>query len=357
LLATIFFPSRAHGEHGLFNVELDIGGTALATDTAAEDVKRAGLDLSVSADMPLKPLPMLAPQIGYTFDFLPGKAGIHMISAGLRARVLDDDSGYGLSPLWPSGAKKGSFHGNLYVEAGLGYVHAPTAGGDDHWFGFSFGVGYQVSLTSPIQMGPYVRYQHVVFNDAKDPVFISFGVSISFGYPKKIEAAPAEPKRPPEKMAEPTLEGKPGDRDGDGVGDATDLCPITAPGVTVDDKGCMELRGKMIFPELLFEKSTVRLPPDALLLIKRLADVLKAHSNVYVRVVSFSDELPSETENLALAEKRAQKIRKLLMEHGVQAARIQAEGSRPKPPPPGEAKTPWWERRTMFRFRVGGFPQ
>jgi outer membrane protein OmpA-like peptidoglycan-associated protein len=204
-----------------------------------------------------------------------------------------------------------------------------------------------------------VRYQHVVFQDAKDPVFISFGLAVSFGYPSKIVSAPEEEEQqpPPEKMAEPNLVGKPGDEDGDGVGDATDLCPITAPDVEVDDKGCMELRGKMIFPELLFEKGTTRLPGEALLLIKRLSDVLKAHSDIYLRVVCFTDEMPSETENLDLADKRAAKIRQLLIDHGVQGARIQAEGSRPKPPPPGEPKTPWWERRTMFRLRVGGFPQ
>jgi outer membrane protein OmpA-like peptidoglycan-associated protein len=313
--------------------------------------------LALRVDMPLSMLPMLAPQVGYSFDFLPGKSGLHAATAGVRVRILNDESGWGLGGLWPARAPKGSWHGNLYLEGNLGYVHAPTVGGDAHWFGFGFGLGYQVSLASPLQLGPYVRYQHVVFKGAEDPVLISFGVSIAFGYPKKIPKTVKDEKKaaPPEKMAEPRLAGKPGDKDGDGVGDATDLCPISAPKVAVDQKGCMELRGKMIFPEVLFSKGGLRLSGEALLTIKRLSDVLKAHSDVYVRVLAFADDGKSAAENQKLAQARAQKIVSLLKKHGIQAARLQAVGSRPTPPPPGVTKTPWWDHRVVFRMRMGGF--
>ena len=350
-------PSGARADSGAFNVELDIGGAALATDTAASDVKRFGMDLSVKADYPVPSFPLLAPQLAYAFEYLPGKSGVHSVMAGLRARILDDDSGFGLSPLWPGGAPKGSFHGNFYVEGNLGYVYAPTVGGDNNWFGFSLGLGYQMALSSPLHLGAYVRYQHVVFKEAKDPVFITFGISIAFGYPKKMPKVQKKEKKeePPEKMAEPTLEGKPGDKDGDGVGDATDLCPISAPNIEIDKKGCMALRGKMIFQDVLFSKGGLGLSGEALLRLKRLADVLKANSQVYVQVSVFADDAKSASGNNALADKRAEKIKKYLVKYGVQQVRIRATGSPPAPPPPGQPKTPWWDHRVEFSFRMNSF--
>ena len=344
---------ESRADSGLWNVELNVGGAALATDSAASDVKRFGMDLAIKADMPLPMLPIVAPQVQYAFEFLPGKSGVHSVMAGVRARILDDKSGFALSPLWPSNAKKGSIHGNFYVEGNLGYVYAPTVGGDSNWFGFSLGLGYQLAVASPMQAGLYARYQQVIFKEAKDPVFITFGISLSFGWPREMpKKKEVKVEEPPEVMAEPTLEGKPGDIDGDSVGDATDLCPITAPRVEVDDKGCMALRGRMIFPEVLFSHGGVRLSGEALLKLKRLSDVLKANSSVYVQVAAHADDAGSAADNMLLAEKRAKRIKEVLEKYGVQSARIQAAGAQPSPPPPGETKTPWWDRRVVFRFRM-----
>ncbi len=356
LLSLALCPCEARAEAGTWNLELNLGGAALLTDTAAPDVKRFGLDLAVKADMPLPMFPMVAPQIQYAFDFLPGKSGIHSVMAGVRARVLEGGPGFALSPLWPSSAPKGGLHGNFYVEGNLGYVHAPTVAGDSNWFGFSLGVGYQMAVASPLHVGAYVRYQQIVFKGAKDPIFLTFGVAVSFGWPKEImdvkEAPP--PDEPPEEMAEPNLVGKPGDQDGDGVPDEIDLCPITAPGVEVDERGCMVLRGRMMFPEILFYEGRTRLPGKALLQLKRLADTLNANSNVYVQVYTYADEEDSATENMMLADKRAERIKEWLVKFGVQTARIKSSSGPAERPPPGREKPPWWERRVDFRFRIHG---
>jgi outer membrane protein OmpA-like peptidoglycan-associated protein len=349
---------EARAEQGPFNIHLGVGGTALATDTAVSGVKRVGVDLNIRADVPLPgPVRMLAPQVGYAFDFLPGKSGVHAVLAGLRVRPLNDQSGY-LWNMWPRHAKRGSWQGNLYIGGAVGYVYAPTTVGDKHWFGFEFDVGYQFSLASPIQIGPYVRYQHVVFKGSKDPIFIGFGLSISFGYPSKAARAtgppPKAPPLPRVVMPEPKLEGKPGDKDGDGVGDATDLCPISAPKVEVDKKGCLALKGKMVFPELTFRAKTPQILGLGLLALKRLSFVLKAHSNVYVTVTAFADDMGNAQKNLTLANKRAQAVRKALVDFGVQPPRITATGSGPAPPPAGTPQPAYWPRRVEFRFRLTG---
>lgn len=353
----------ARAENGLFNLHLELGGTALATDTAVKGVKRAGLDLTVRADYPLPMFRMLAPQITYAFDFLPGKSGVQAFMAGLRVRPLNDESGY-FASLWPSKARKGSIWGNLFVSASLGYVYAPTASDDNHWFGFGFEAGCEFSVASPIQMGPYVRYQQVVFTGkAKDPIFIGFGLSISFGYPTRMpaQAAKAPPPKPrvaeevEEPMADPGLAGRPGDKDGDGVPDEKDQCPITAPRVEVEATGCMALKGKMVFWSLQFNPKTTVLTGKGVLALKRLSDVLKANKSVSVSVSVFADDHQNAVKDLDLANKRAQVVRRRLIRFGMDQKRITSVGSRPQPPP-AESPVPLdrWNKRVEFRFQMGG---
>jgi len=341
--------SQSRAERGKWNIEVNVGAAALATDTAAPGVKRFGLDLGLKADYPLPVFPMLAPQVGYRFDFLPGKSGVQSVLAGVRFRPLSDESGYPAN-LWPSGAGKGSILGALCVDASVGYTYAPTVSGKKNWFTYGFGLGYQLSVVSPLQMGLYVRYGQVVFPHAKDPIFVTFGLSVAFTYPKRVvrRRSTAKPRLVAEVMAEPNLVGKPGDRDGDSVADASDLCPITAPSVAVDEKGCTVLHGKLAPADTHFEVGSDRLSGRALLAIRRLADVLKIYPKIWVMVIAHA----ADQEAADLGMRRAKKVAAALVRFGVGASRVRSMAEPPGYPPPGQTPPPWWTRRVAFRFRL-----
>ena len=339
---SLFGGGSAHAGSAQWTVSARLGGTGLATDTAAEGVGRFGLHTGLAADFLLPMLPGLAPEVSYEFSYLPGEAAAHRLEAGLAIR-----------PLLLAGSPLRL--GEVILEAALGYVRAPTQAGDANWFGFSIGAGmlFHIPALAGLMAGPYLRYEHVVFDGARDPIFVSFGLQAAYGG-RSTTARPqrahrlAQPAQPVQ-MAEPQLQGRPGDADGDSVADASDLCPITAPGTEVDEHGCMVLKGKMVFPDVSFQRGSDRLTPKGLLALKRLADAVKAQKAPVVIIVWAYAE-PSEGTEIAV--KRAKRVAEALERFGIPASRIQAG-----PVPPGTVdldrpQGPWWPRRVVFRFRL-----
>ncbi len=332
------------------DLSVDLGGGALVTDAAGPGVKRGGLDLSVWADLRIPGVEALAPQAVYEFIFLPGKAGVHRLGFGARVRLFRFFS-------------KPPVRDDLVFSMDLGYVYAPTTTGDKNWFGYSAGLSYMVTRWSPVEFGPYFRLFHVVFKDARDPVFVTFGLTGSFslfggkgGQAAKPKAAPGPA---PEVMAEPDLQGKPGDRDGDGVGDASDLCPISAPGTKVDERGCMVLKGKMVLPDVHFDKGQTRLSGRALLALKRLADVVRVQEGVpgVARVTVTVWAYAESGEPAGIAAKRAARIREALVRYGVPAGRVGAQAAPVQVVDLDRPLGPWWGRRVVFRFHIDFAPK
>ncbi len=292
------------------------------------------------ADFLLPVLPGLAPELSYEFSYLPGPAAAHRLEVGAALRPFRF-------------VGKGLNLGELVVEAALGYVRAPTEAGDANWFGFSLGLGFlfRIPALAGLLAGPYLRYEQVVFDGAADPIFLSFGVQLAYGARRRVPSAPkpAAHRRAPVEMAKPELRGRPGDLDGDSVADASDLCPLTAPGTRVDERGCMILKGKMVFADVSFSSGSDELSPKALLALKRLADAVKAQ-RVPVVVVVWAYAAPGEGTDLA--GRRAKRVAAALVRYGLDAKRIQAG-----PVPPGtidldRPQGPWWPRRVVFRFKL-----
>ena len=343
VLAAVTVWSRADARPPVVDLALEAGGAALATDSAAEEVKRFGLDLGLWADLRIPGLEALAPQLQYEFEFLPGKSAVHRLGVGARVRLFRF---FDKPPL----------RDDLVFSFDLGYVYAPTTTGDKNWFGYSLGLSYLVTRWSPLHFGPYVKIFQVVFKEARDPLFVTFGISGSFALFESRRVVVTRPravaaKEPPEVMAEPNLQGKPGDKDGDGVVDASDLCPITAPAVQVDDRGCMVLKGKMVFPEVHFDRGQTRLSGKALLALKRLADVVHAPEKDRIQrvtVVVWAYAEPSEPAGIAA--KRAAKIRDALIRYGVPAAQVRAQAAPVNVVDLDRPLGPWWGRRVVFKF-------
>jgi outer membrane protein OmpA-like peptidoglycan-associated protein len=353
LLAFVLGARPAAAEEGLVNVHLSLGAGVLANDAAAEGIRSVGLDLNLKVDVPVHR--WVAPQIGYGLIYLPGsgsaESGVHMVMFGARVRVLNDEKGY-LANLWPR-SPRGNPWGNLWVELSLGYAHAPTVSGVSHWFALELGVGYEFSLAGPLQIGPYLSYRQI-FVKKELPAFVCIGVSISFGYPKKIprvEGADVRPRPQPR----PNIVGRQGDRDGDYVGDGIDKCPSTPPGAKVDENGCEYIRGKMMFPGLRFKPGTTTLVPGAIFALRRMAEIIKAQSGVKVEIGGHTDEPGSVEDNLKLSLSQAQVVRDKMVEMGVPSARLFVRGYGVSTPlkrsetPEGKQAN----RRIEFRFTIG----
>jgi len=343
----------ASAEEGLVNVHLSVGAGVLANDAAADGIRSLGLDVNLKVDVPVHR--WVAPQLGYGFIYLPGagsaESGVHLVMFGARVRVVNDEKGY-LANLWPR-APRGNAWGNLWVEVNLGYAHAPTESGVSHWFALELGVGYEFSLAGPLQLGPYLSYRQV-FVKKEFPAFVCVGVSISFGYPKKIPKVVRVIDRP-RPQPRPNIVGRQGDRDGDFVGDGIDKCPSTPPQQKVDENGCEYIRGKMVFDGLRFKPGTTTLIPGANFAIRRMAEIIKAQSGVKVEIGGHTDEPGSVEDNLNLSLSQAQVVRDKMVALGVPTARLTVRGYGVSLPVK-RSETPAGKkanRRIEFRFTIG----
>jgi outer membrane protein OmpA-like peptidoglycan-associated protein len=112
--------------------------------------------------------------------------------------------------------------GRLWADINPGYFLT----GDDRRFGFDAGLGFEFDLGRAVALGPFARAHWVKANPdvhvPSDAFYLSFGLSLSLRVPP-----------------DPTVEA-PGDRDGDGVLDADDLCVDVPQGANPDPsrRGC-----------------------------------------------------------------------------------------------------------------------
>ena len=80
------------------------------------------------------------------------------------------------------------------------------------------------------------------------------------------------------------------------------------------------------FDRLRFETSKPVLKPEALPQLENIAVILKAFPKVHLKIGGFTDNLGSADANKKLSDERAQAVLKALTEHGVEKARLEAEG-------------------------------
>jgi outer membrane protein OmpA-like peptidoglycan-associated protein len=73
-----------------------------------------------------------------------------------------------------------------------------------------------------------------------------------------------------------------------------------------------------------FDKSTIR--PDAVPVLNEAVEILKAEGGVAVIVAGYTDSVGTDAYNQKLSLRRADAVRKYLVEHGIPANRITTEG-------------------------------
>ena len=167
------------------------------------------------------------------------------------------------------------------------------------------------------------------------------GVGLQYSFGSGARPAPAaEPPPPP--PPPPSA-----DADGDGVPDDKDRCPGTAPGKPVDANGCepdsdgdgvpdsrpdtcqgtppqtrvdaggCTLGKEIKLPLVSFEYDSDRLEPRAFATLNEAIETLRMNADLSIEVAGHTDARGPDAYNLDLSRRRAETVRRYLLDHGV----------------------------------------
>jgi OOP family OmpA-OmpF porin len=117
------------------------------------------------------------------------------------------------------------------------------------------------------------------------------------------------------------------DSDNDGVIDKLDKCPGTPAGTEVDKDGCPVKVCKSINLSVTFDTNSATVKPAFNDELKQVADQLKAFPKATAVIEGHTDSVGSAKANLKLSQRRADAVRKFIIEkHGIDAKRVTAKG-------------------------------
>lgn len=168
--------------------------------------------------------------------------------------------------------------------------------------------------------------------------------------PEEESPAPEEREAP----AEPEP-----DSDGDGVVDAVDAC-VHQPG-TVEQNGCAPgaqplvtlTREQLLLHGQVFFDTDVSALPGPSKVLDRLAQVLLEHPEIQrVVIEGHTDTAGTELHNSALSLSRAETVRRYLIEKGVSAQRLVAQGLGPRRPASTNTTAKGRERNRRAELRL-----
>ena len=112
------------------------------------------------------------------------------------------------------------------------------------------------------------------------------------------------------------------DDDHDGVENSLDKCPNTPKGTAVNANGCPVA----INLHINFENNSYKVQNASMDKIVKFADFLKKYKNYSAEIVGYTDSRGSKAYNKKLSQKRADEVKRLLIQNGVDASRITAVG-------------------------------
>ena len=140
------------------------------------------------------------------------------------------------------------------------------------------------------------------------------------------------------------------DADGDGLKDEDDKCPLEAEifNGTDDEDGCPDGRtlafvegdAVVITDKIFFDLNRARIKTRSQPVLNAVASILKAHSDLKVRVEGHTDDQGQMDWNRTLSQLRSEKVREYLIKKGISPDRLEAQGfgyDRPLVPGTSEA--------------------
>ena len=159
------------------------------------------------------------------------------------------------------------------------------------------------------------------FNDWR----LSLGLEIPLGVTRTVEVEKiVYETREVEKVVEKVVAEA--DSDGDGIPDSRDKCPNTLAGGKVDGEGCLLKNQTISFNNIGFEVNSAKITASSRPTLDKLASSLNAQTDFNVEIAGHTDSTGSAEYNESLSDKRAHSVRDYLVEKGVAAERLTANG-------------------------------
>jgi len=122
-------------------------------------------------------------------------------------------------------------------------------------------------------------------------------------------------------------EGCPVDSDGDGVADYLDKCPNTPKGVRVDTDGCPPDGDVVaIVTNINFDFDSAAIREDSRSKLARVINTLKENPGIRVRIEGHADSTGPADYNQGLSLRRAEAVRKYLVDRGISITRLSVDG-------------------------------
>lgn len=226
-----------------------------------------------------------------------------------------------------------------FAKAGIGYEwYTNTHPNDFDGMLLDAGLGLKAELTKHIAFKLEGLYMYKMNrNGAADGSNgevhnVAALAGLTFSFDEKAAPAPvAEEKATPEPKPEPkpaVVPAAPLDSDGDGVIDSLDKCPGTPKGFKVDAEGC-PLKAAL---HLNFATDSDKVDAAGAAKVNEFASFLKDSPAYKANIVGHTDSTGSDKHNQKLSEKRAAKVKSMLIDDGVDASRLTSEGMGEKMP-------------------------
>lgn len=216
---------------------------------------------------------------------------------------------------------------------GSGAVNVLTPDADKSAANYKFGLGLQYSFSRSFAMRAEAERTRI-----SDPVgpkadidLYSIGLIFKLVRHAETFVAALPPPPPPPVMAQPPVvvappppppPPPPADDDRDGVLNPSDRCPNTPAGDRVDENGCSLRANLKVFFD--YDRAVIKAEsyPELDALVKFLAEV----PNATGAVEGHTDSMGSDAYNMALSKRRADAVRKYLVDKGVASGRLTSQG-------------------------------
>lgn len=117
------------------------------------------------------------------------------------------------------------------------------------------------------------------------------------------------------------------DTDGDGVPDNVDNCPLT-PGVP-EEQGCPakpKLGSRLQITGIVFETGKSTILPESEVALRHADSILNAYPTIRVSIQGHTDNQGDPAKNKSLSKDRAEAVKTWLVEHGINASRLETRG-------------------------------
>ena len=216
------------------------------------------------------------------------------------------------------------------VKAGFGFENVKTSYKGESPF-IDLGVGAKIPFNDVVALkleAMYMlNYNNAVDHNRRDSnLALLAGLNIAFGEKAKIEAPKPIIETPKTIIETPKPIKVPpvidGDDDKDGVLNSLDKCVNTPLGKLVYSDGCPESLNLNVH----FPNDSAVINTDSLERIKSYAKFLKEHSSYSTDIIGYTSDTGTDQYNLQLSEKRAIAVQKIIINEGVPAPKVRAEG-------------------------------